>query len=59
MLWVPAGLPVLNDDGSQKLSTVRSAYNTNVYEYETFNLKNSMNSQVLLELRILILTQKI
>ena len=39
MLWVPAGLPVLNDDGSQKLSTVRSAYNTNVYEYETFNLK--------------------
>lgn len=39
MLWVPAGLPVLNSDGSQKLSTVRSAYNTNVYEYETFNLK--------------------
>lgn len=39
MLWVPAGLPVLNDDGSQKLSTVRSAYNTDVYEYETFNLK--------------------
>lgn len=39
MLWVPAGLPVLNDDGSQKLSTVKSAYNTNVYEYETFNLK--------------------
>lgn len=40
MLWVPAGLPVLNDhDGSQKLSTVRSAYNTKVYEYETFNLK--------------------
>lgn len=39
MLWVPAGLPVLNDDGSQKLSTIRSAYNTNVYEYETFNLK--------------------
>ncbi len=40
MLWVPAGLPVLNDhDGFQKLSTVRSAYNTNVYEYETFNLK--------------------
>lgn len=39
MLWVPAGLPVLNDDGSQKLSTVRSAYNTNVYEYKTFNLK--------------------
>ncbi len=39
MLWVPAGLPVLNSDGSQKLSTVISAYNTNVYEYETFNLK--------------------
>lgn len=39
MLWVPAGLPVLNSDGSQKLSTVRSAYNTNVYEYKTFNLK--------------------
>ena len=39
MLWVPAGLPVLNDEGSQKLSTVRSAYNTDVYEYETFNLK--------------------
>lgn len=39
MLWVPAGLPVLNSDGSQKLSTVKSAYNTNVYEYETFNLK--------------------
>lgn len=39
MLWVPAGLPVLNSDGSQKLSTVRSAYNTNVYEYATFNLK--------------------
>lgn len=39
MLWVPAGLPVLNDDGSQKLSTVRSAYNTDVYEYKTFNLK--------------------
>lgn len=39
MLWIPAGLPVLNSDGSQKLSTVRSAYNTNVYEYETFNLK--------------------
>lgn len=39
MLWVPAGLPVLNSDGSQKLSTVRSAYNTNVYEYNTFNLK--------------------
>lgn len=39
MLWVPAGLPVLNSDGFQKLSTVRSAYNTNVYEYETFNLK--------------------
>ena len=39
MLWVPAGLPVLNSDGSQKLSTVRSAYNTNVYEYEIFNLK--------------------
>lgn len=39
MLWVPAGLPVLEDGGSQKLSTVRSAYNTNVYEYETFNLK--------------------
>lgn len=39
MLWVPAGLPVLNSDGSQKLSTVRSAYNTNVYEYQTFNLK--------------------
>lgn len=38
-LWVPAGLPVLNDNGSQKLSTVRSAYNTDVYEYETFNLK--------------------
>lgn len=38
-LWVPAGLPVLNKDGSQKLSTVRSAYNTDVYEYETFNLK--------------------
>lgn len=39
MLWVPAGLPVLNSDGSQKLSTVRSAYNTDVYQYETFNLK--------------------
>lgn len=39
MLWVPAGLPVLNSDGSQKLSTIRSAYNTNVYEYKTFNLK--------------------
>lgn len=39
MLWVPAGLPVLNDNGSQKLSTVRSAYNTDVYEYKTFNLK--------------------
>lgn len=39
MLWVPAGLPVLNDDGSQKLSTIRSAHNTDVYEYETFNLK--------------------
>lgn len=39
MLWVPAGLPVLNSDGSQKLSTVKSAYNTNVYEYKTFNLK--------------------
>lgn len=38
-LWVPAGLPVLNDNGSQKLSTVRSAHNTDVYEYETFNLK--------------------
>lgn len=38
-LWVPAGLPVLNNDGSQKLSTVRSAHNTDVYEYETFNLK--------------------
>lgn len=38
-LWVPAGLPVLNSDGSQKLSTVRSAYNTDVYEYEIFNLK--------------------
>ncbi len=38
-LWVPAGLPVLNDNGSQKLSTVRSTYNTDVYEYETFNLK--------------------
>lgn len=38
-LWVPAGLPVLNDNGSQKLSTVRSAYDTDVYEYETFNLK--------------------
>lgn len=38
-LWVPAGLPVLNEDGSQKLSTIRSAYNTDVYEYETFNLK--------------------
>lgn len=38
MLWVPAGLPVLNE-GSQKLSTVRSAYDTDVYEYETFNLK--------------------
>lgn len=38
-LWVPAGLPVLNDNGSQKLSTVKSAYNTDVYEYETFNLK--------------------
>lgn len=38
-LWVPAGLPVLNDDGSQKLSTIRSAYNTDVYEYEVFNLK--------------------
>lgn len=39
MLWVPAGLPVLNDDGSQKLSAIKSAYNTDVYEYETFNLK--------------------
>lgn len=38
-LWVPAGLPVLNKDGSQKLSTIKSAYNTDVYEYETFNLK--------------------
>ena len=38
-LWVPAGLPVLDEDGSQKLSSVRSAYNTDVYEYETFNLK--------------------
>lgn len=38
-LWVPAGLPVLNNNGSQKLSTVRSAHNTDVYEYETFNLK--------------------
>lgn len=38
-LWVPAGMPVLNEDGTQKLSSVRSAYNTDVYEYETFNLK--------------------
>lgn len=38
-LWVPAGLPILNDNGSQKLSTIRSAYNTDVYQYETFNLK--------------------
>lgn len=38
-LWVPAGLPVLNDNGSQKLSTIKSAYSTDVYEYETFNLK--------------------
>lgn len=38
-LWVPAGLPVLNENGSQKLSSIRSAYNTDVYEYETFNLK--------------------
>lgn len=38
-LWVPAGLPVLNSDGSQKLSTIRSAYDTDVYQYETFNLK--------------------
>ena len=38
-LWVPAGLPVLNEDGTQKLSTVKSASGTDVYEYETFNLK--------------------
>lgn len=38
-LWVPAGLPVLNEDGSQKVSSVKSKYNTDVFEYETFNLK--------------------
>lgn len=43
-LWVPAGLPVLNEDGSQKVSTVKSKYNTDVFEYETFNLKTFYKS---------------
>ena len=39
-MWVPAGLPVMDDNGKQvKHSTVKSPYGSDVFDYNKFNLK--------------------